>query len=76
MIVNVISSALALSVIATTCSSMTNCRDIDRHKFLCLPFSVRVEKAKNKKGLDSDCNCMVPNKRRVTRILALSLQQG
>ena len=35
-------SASAPSVIATTCSSMSNCRDISRHKFQCLTVPAGV----------------------------------
>ena len=55
-------SAPAPSVIATTCSSMTNCRDIGRHKFQCLPVPEEAEKVRNGKGLDDfGCNIMVPS---------------
>ena len=67
-------SAPAPSVLATTCSSMTNCRDIKRHKYQCLTVPVGIEKFENRKGLDDpDWNFMVPSKRGVTRTLAKGL---
>ena len=69
-------SAPAPSVIATTCSSMTDCRDIGRHKFQCLTVPAGVEKVENRKGLDDlDCNSMVPSKKEATSPLAIGLQK-
>ena len=70
-------SAPAPSVLATTCSSMTNGRDINSHKYQCLTVPVAVEKVENRKGLDDPyCNFMVPSKRGVTRTLTKGLQKG
>ena len=53
---------------------MTNCRDIDRHKFQWLPVPEEAEKVKNGKGLDDfGCNIMVPSMRGATRTVAIGL---
>ena len=69
-------SAPAPSGISTTCSPITNCKYISRHKFQCRTVPARVEKGKTRKEhYDLDCNSVVPSKRRATRTLAIGLHK-
>ena len=68
-------SAPEQSVIATTCSFMTNCRGISRHNLQCLPVPAEAEKIEIKKGRDDpDCNLMASSKREATMTPAIGLQ--
>ena len=69
--------APAPSVIATTYSSITNCKDFDRHNIQCLLFSAEVEKVENRKRLDDFyCSLMVSSNGGAKITPAIGLQEG